>query len=177
MPVYFPSMWFAYFSINFCVACEAWRHIGITLSVVCLSVCLSVRPSVTLTELCFAGDTCIPRNAATIFKMYVSKEWKYVTLQRSNTCCVLSIINYVLWSDAYNGNLYNIVTWNSDHLCLVRHISIDSLCVTLIFQMMIIWRMKIFLCEKRTNQKFWRSRSFSHGTAHSLVFTSMQEGS
>ena len=27
----------------------------------------SVRPSVTLPELCFAGDTCIPRNAATIF--------------------------------------------------------------------------------------------------------------
>ena len=37
---------------------------------VCLSVCLSVlsvRPSVTPPELCFAGDTCIPRNAATIF--------------------------------------------------------------------------------------------------------------
>ena len=32
-----------------------------------LSVCLSVCPSVTLTELCFAGNTCIPRNAATIF--------------------------------------------------------------------------------------------------------------
>ena len=30
------------------------------------SVCLSVCPSVTLAELCFAGDTCIPRNAATI---------------------------------------------------------------------------------------------------------------
>ena len=31
-----------------------------------LSVRLSVRPSVTLPELCFAGDTCIPRIAATI---------------------------------------------------------------------------------------------------------------
>ena len=34
---------------------------------VCPSVCLSVCPSVTPPELCFAGDTCIPRNAATIF--------------------------------------------------------------------------------------------------------------
>ena len=34
---------------------------------VCLSIRLSVCPSVTLAELCFAGDTCIPRNAATIF--------------------------------------------------------------------------------------------------------------
>ena len=33
-----------------------------------LSVRPSVCPSVTLAELCFAGDTCIPRNAATIFK-------------------------------------------------------------------------------------------------------------
>ena len=32
-----------------------------------LSVRLSVCPFVTLTELCYAGDTCIPRNAATIF--------------------------------------------------------------------------------------------------------------
>ena len=38
------------------------------------SVCLSVRPSVCLSvrlshfpKLCFAGDTCIPQNAATIF--------------------------------------------------------------------------------------------------------------
>ena len=32
-----------------------------------LSVRLSVCPSVTLPKLCFAGDTCIPRDAATIF--------------------------------------------------------------------------------------------------------------
>ena len=33
-----------------------------------------VRPSVTLAELCFAGDTCIPRNAATIFRL---AKWKF----------------------------------------------------------------------------------------------------
>ena len=31
------------------------------------SVRLSVSPSVTFAELCFAGDTCIPLNAATLF--------------------------------------------------------------------------------------------------------------
>ena len=45
------------------------------------SVCPSVRPSVCLSvrlshfpKLCFAGDTCIPRNAATIF---YTKELRY----------------------------------------------------------------------------------------------------
>ena len=33
---------------------------------------LSVLPSVTLPEQCFAGDTCIHRNAATIFSIFVS---------------------------------------------------------------------------------------------------------
>ena len=61
------------YSMAFCVVCEAQRHIGITLSVVCLSVCPSVCLFVCHTflshfpKLCFAGDTCIPRNAATIF--------------------------------------------------------------------------------------------------------------
>ena len=36
------------FQCSFCGASEAERHLGITLSVVCLSVCLSVCPSVTL---------------------------------------------------------------------------------------------------------------------------------
>ena len=51
--------------LHFCVAIHPYRY-----------VCLSVRPSVTLfchtflshfLKLYFAGDTCIPRNAATIF--------------------------------------------------------------------------------------------------------------
>ena len=48
---------------NFCVACEAKRHIGITFSV----VRLSHFPMSHFPKLCFAGNTCIPRNAATIF--------------------------------------------------------------------------------------------------------------
>ena len=37
---------------NFCVACKAWRHIGLTLSVVCPTVCLS-HFSVTLSKAMF----------------------------------------------------------------------------------------------------------------------------
>ena len=67
------------FGIYFCVACEVIGthrdHFVHRLSV-CPSVCpsvMSVHNSVTLAELCFAGDTCIPRNAATIFLNNVAK--------------------------------------------------------------------------------------------------------
>ena len=56
--LFFPLNFFSIHLYTFCVACEAYRHIGITLSVVRLSH---------FPKLCFAGDTCIPRNAATIF--------------------------------------------------------------------------------------------------------------
>ena len=47
---------------SFCVACKTLRHIGITLSRVCLCVCLFVWLSHfrgSHTSLCFAGNTCI----------------------------------------------------------------------------------------------------------------------
>ena len=53
----------------FCVACEALRHIRITLSVVRPSVCPSVCHTFLshFPKLCFAGDTCISRKAVPIF--------------------------------------------------------------------------------------------------------------
>ena len=37
--------------------------------------------------------------------------------------------------------------WNSDHLCLWRHISVNSLQITLIFYMMIILSINIAVCK------------------------------
>ena len=53
--------------LEFFVSPAKHSDTGITLSVFRTSVCLSVCLSVTLEGLCFAGDTCIPQNAATIF--------------------------------------------------------------------------------------------------------------
>ena len=55
-----------------------------------LSVRPSVCPSVTHAELCFAGDTCIPRNAATIFTA------KFNLDIISHNCCQLKGVSW-LW--------------------------------------------------------------------------------
>ena len=61
------------------------------------------------------------------------------------------------------------MTWNSDHLCLWRHISVNSLKVTFIFQMMFILSMKIIFVKKSSNRKSLQSRKFSHATDH-IIF-------
>ena len=68
------------------------------------------------------------------------------------------------------------MTWTSDHLCLWRHISIDSKRLTLIFHMKIIWSMKIIFVQQSTNRKFWPSRRFSHGAALIINNSSTGQG-
>ena len=57
------------------------------------SIRLSVRPSVTLRlshfpKLCFAGDTCIPRNAATIFLCLNNLGICFVILRKPYSFCL-----------------------------------------------------------------------------------------
>ena len=66
---------------------------------VCLSVRLSVCPSVTPAELCFAGDTCIPRNAATI--LYYCTLWILCWL--SNAFSLQNSIQYTLFKEKMIG--------------------------------------------------------------------------
>ena len=68
-----------------------------------LSVRLSVCPSVTLAELCFAGDTCIPRNAVTIFCIDIS------------CYCDVTVSICVKWTEIlyffiYSSFIYNFLT-------------------------------------------------------------------
>ena len=62
-----------------------------------LSVRLSVCPSVTLAELCFAGDTCIPRNAATILFIYIlfpcKLYYKRTSRYERNAFCLIANTN------------------------------------------------------------------------------------
>ena len=60
------------------------------------------------------------------------------------------------------------MTWNSDY-CLWRHISVNSLHMTLIFRMIIILSMTNIFVPKSTNKKFWPSCRFSIRTAHILL--------
>ena len=60
-----------------------------------------------------------PRNLS----VKVSKEWKYVAIQRSNRNCCLSCLFLISFIYACNGNWCCNVMWLSDYLCLRRHIS------------------------------------------------------
>ena len=78
-------------------------------------VLLSVCPSVTLAELCFAGDTCIPRNAATIF--WLQTYFNFPGLCSTMTDVGISYSSLILNINCIKLSLY-ILDWNFIHMYL-----------------------------------------------------------